>query len=108
MYTLNISEPAEEDITETLDYIHNILKAPEAAKKLFYQLEEKLKNIQEFPSSCQIVNDKYLSTKGIRFYQIDNFLIFYIVDETEKIITIIRFLYARRDWTNILKVNTEN
>jgi hypothetical protein len=39
------------------------------------------------------------------FYTIKNYLIFFTVNEGEKIVNVIRFLYGRRDWKNILKNN---
>jgi len=33
-------------------------------------------------------------------------MIFYIIDEPNNYLKIVRFLYGRRDWMNILKENT--
>ena len=51
--------------------------------------------------------DEYLTEKGLRFAIIKNYLMFFIVDEENKIVTVIRFLYRRRDWKNILKQKME-
>ncbi|MDR3338399.1 MAG: type II toxin-antitoxin system RelE/ParE family toxin [Treponema sp.] len=36
---------------------------------------------------------------------VKNYMLFYTINEEEKIVTVIRFLYGHRDWKNILKIN---
>ena len=103
MYTLHFSEPAEEDLLSTIRYISDVLKAPEAAKHLLNEVEEQTKILKTAPLSYALVFDEYLYSKGIRSFLVKNYLIFYVVNEKEKIVSIIRFLYARRDWTNLLR-----
>jgi plasmid stabilization system protein ParE len=50
------------------------------------------------------VPDEYLAEKGIKFVMIKNYMMFYTINEDEKTVIVIRFLYGRRDWKNILKV----
>ena len=50
-----------------------------------------------------LVNDEYLANLGYRLKKVKNYLIFYIIGEDNKYIKIVRFLYGRRDWMNILK-----
>jgi len=36
------------------------------------------------------------------FIVVDNYIVFYIIDEERKTVTIVRILYTRRDWENLL------
>jgi hypothetical protein len=54
------------------------------------------------------VRNDYLANKGFRWLGIKNYMMFYIVDEKREKIYLIRFLYGRRDWMNILKEGIEN
>jgi hypothetical protein len=69
-------------------------------------------------SKLYLVYDKYLASLGYRLISVKNFMIFYIIepqpnpkgegspledDDDNKDIKIIRFLYSKRDWINILK-----
>ena len=103
MYFVNITNIAEEDIASAIDYIANVLSAPMAANNLLSEVEEKEKILEETPTIYPFVSDDYLARKGIKFVKIKNYMMFYIIDEEEKTVTIIRFLYGRRDWKNILK-----
>jgi len=103
MYTLVITNIAEEDILDTVSYIANVLKAPAAANNLLDEIERHEEILENTPNIYPSVPDEYLAQRGMKFTRIKNYLLFYIINEDEKIVTVIRFLYTRRDWKNILK-----
>ena len=74
-----------------------------AANSLKVEIKEKLNKIKENPRIRSLVQDKYLASLGYRLINVKNYMIFYIIDEDEKYIKIIRFLYNKRNWMNILK-----
>jgi plasmid stabilization system protein ParE len=103
MYTVEFTEPAEADLLDTLKYITDVLKAPSAASRLLINIEEQVKILKTSPFCCALVDDEYLCVKGIRSLLVKNYQVFYIIKEDEKIVSIIRILYARRDWVFLLK-----
>jgi len=107
-YSLNITDIAEEDILSTVKYIANELKNPIAANTLLDEIEKHEKILEETPGIYPSVHDEYLAEKGLKFVIIKNFLLFFTIDKKDKIVNIIRFLYGRRDWKNILKNNENN
>ena len=104
-YSLNITDIAEEDILATVKYIADILKNPIAANNLLDEIERHEKILEDTPGIYTFVRDEYLAGKGLRYVTIKNFMLFYTIDEENKIVNIIRFLYGRRDWKNILMKN---
>jgi len=107
MYIAKFTELAEYDILSTLEYITDILNAPKAAENLFYEIYDKIEIIEDNPFLFPLVKDLYLSKKGLRWIGIKNYMIFFKIIEAEKKVSIIRFLYGRRDWQNILKYTSE-
>ena len=103
MYSVNITDIAEEDILSTVKYISGELKAPKAANDLLDEIEKNEEILGKTPNVYPNVPDEYLAMKGLKFAIIKNFLMFFTVDEDAKMVNIIRFLYGRRDWKNILK-----
>jgi len=103
MYSLAITDIAEEDILDTVYYIANVLRAPAAANNLLDEIERHEEILENTPNIYPVVPDEYLAQRGMKFTRIKNYLLFYTINEDEKIVTVIRFLYARRDWKNILK-----
>ena len=102
-YSVNITDLAEEDILATVKYISNALKNPIAANNLLDEIEKHEKKLEEMPNIYPFVNDEYLSQKGIKYVIIKNYLLFFTIDENNKIVNVIRFLYGRMNWQIILK-----
>ena len=111
-YSLNITDIAEEDILSTVKYIANVLKNPKAASNLLDEIERHEGILENSPDIYPLVSDEYLAKKGLKYVIIKNYLMFYTVNDVKKIVNIIRFLYGRRDWKNLLKndelKNTDN
>jgi plasmid stabilization system protein ParE len=108
MWKILFSDKAEDDLSNAVEYITKILKAPVAAEKLLSDAEKEIGKLEEFPFSCPLVKDKYFSEKGVRFLVVNNYLVFYLLRESEKEVSIIRFLYGRRDWVSLLESGTED
>ena len=103
MYFLNITEIAQEDILSAVRYIAEVLKSPMAANTLLDNIEKEQEILEEMPNIYPFVRDEHLASNGLKFVMIRNYALFYTVNEDEKTVNVIRFLYGRRDWQNILK-----
>ena len=58
--------------------------------------------LKEFPFSCNYVADEYLKSKGYRKLIIDNYIVFYLVEEENKQVIIMRVLYGKQKYENLL------
>ena len=101
-YSINITEPAENDLRGIGDYIAQQLLEPEIARKVVNKIGNAIMTLEENPLRNSLVADQRLSLQGIRKIIVENFIVFYIVKEELRIVTIIRILYGRRDWMNLL------
>ena len=54
------------------------------------------------PIRHELVSDEYLQQIGIHVISIDNYLAFYNVNAEEEKVVVVRILFARREWQNIL------
>ena len=106
MYKLKISKIYKEDISSSYNYIKNKLEAPMAANNIKNEIKEKIEKIQKNPNIRPLVQDKYLASLGYRLINVKNYMIFYIIGEDNKHLKLIRFLYNKRNWINILKEKT--
>lgn len=103
MYFVNITDIAEEDILSVVQYIANSLKSPTAANNLLDEIEKHEKFLEKTPDIYPFVSDDYLAEKGVKFVLIKNYMMFFTINKSKKIVNVIRFLYGRRDWQNIIK-----
>jgi len=105
MYSIVITEPAEQDLSSAVDYFITVLKAPKAAQTLLDEVEEKLYFLSTNPFVYEIEYDDYLLERNIRSVLVRSHLVFYVVNQKSEEVVILRILYARRNWLNILRNN---
>ncbi len=106
-YNIHITRAAENDMNEAADYIELVLMNPTAANDLLDEASRKINALKLFHEKHQLTGDPFLDAWGIRFTVINNYLAFYIVSAEDSVVYIVRFLYQRRDWANILRKGIE-
>ena len=102
-YDIHITKKAEDDLNSAADYIEFNLLNPKAADDLLDKAEEELGTLSDMPQTHRLVDDPVLRAWGIRFILINNYMAFFIIDEDAKTVYIVRFLYQKRNWIQILK-----
>ena len=102
-YSIRITESAEKDLNSAIDYIEFKLLNPQAADNLLDSVEEAFKRLSDMPQMHALADDPILNAWGIRFVTINNYMAFYRIDEGSKVVYIVRFLYGKRNWMDILK-----
>ncbi len=103
IYKTHITSTAEVDIMQAADYIEFTRKNPIASDNLLEVATEKINSLSEMPQKFNIVDDQVLSSWGIRFIIVNNYLAFYTINEEKQIVFIIRFLYKKSNWASILR-----
>ena len=102
MYRLEYLPIAWRDMMEVIRYISHELCSPTAASKLADEMIAAADRLTEFPYSCAI----HLSIKPLkqeyRKLVVQHYIMFYWIDEREKLVTIARVIYARRDYEKML------
>lgn len=101
-FSLKFAPKAYEDIEEVYKYISEKLFAEVAANNLLEKIEESVMRLEEFPFSCNYVSDEVLKSKGYRKLIVDNYIVFYIVDEKNKKVVIVRILFGAQKYNDIL------
>jgi addiction module RelE/StbE family toxin len=101
-YSLKFTIKAEEDLDELYEYISGNLFAPGAAENLIDKFESKILRLKDFPYSCSLVLDETLKQRGYRKLIIDNYIVFYLVNDKKQQVIIMRILYGASNYKNIL------
>lgn len=91
---------AEQDLDEIMTYISFDLFSPQSADRLLDRIEEEVDSVCNFPFSRPLVNDPILRGKGYRIIVVENFNLFYIIEDN--VIVIYRVLYGRRNYAELL------
>ena len=74
-----------------------------AANNLLDEIEKYENTLETTPNIFSFVPDEYLRAKGIKYVMVKNYMMFYTINEDEKTVDVIRFLYGHRDWKRILE-----
>ena len=97
-FQIRLLKIAEEDFTEIISYI--AADNPNAASKLADKIEKNLELLSENPKLGRIPRDEEIRNLGYRYIIIQNYLIFYTIDE--RTILIHRILHSARNYKSIL------
>ena len=96
IYSVNISAQADKDIRAIYEYIALTLMSPENANAQLSKLEDRINKLDNLPKRFP----KYKNE--IRFMPVDNYLVFYTVDDVSKNVSILRVMYGKRNIENTL------
>lgn len=101
-YTIKMTPKATTDLDNIYSYISEELFASNAAMHLLERIEESIMNLKRFPFSCNYVSDEFLRSKEYRKLIIDNYIAFYLVKEENRQVIIMRVLYGKQNYENLL------
>lgn len=101
-YDIVVTNPAQEDLEEILNYISVDLSAPKSAIEMLNKIKSIFENLSINPLMYPLCNIDNLKAKNYRKAVINNYLMFYRVDDKNETIYIMRFIYGRRDYINLI------
>lgn len=103
MYKLVYLPIAKSDIDNIIHYIAINLQNKSTAKKLAESFIDGANSILNFPYGSSIYQPIGILKNEYRSIRIKNFLMFYTIDEKEKLVIVVRVLYQKRNINNILE-----
>jgi len=101
-YNIKFTLIAEVDLNQIYDYISEKLFDETAANNLMGKIETGIMRLREYPFYCSYVSDKSLKVRGYRRLIVDNYIVFYLVNEDEQQVIIMRILYGARNYENLM------
>lgn len=103
MYDLEYLPSALEDMVDIVRYISDELKNPQAAYKLAEKFSASGESIAAFPYS----NPAYIPVRALkheyRKLLIENYTMFYWVDEDKETVVIARVIYSKRNYKLLIE-----
>ena len=93
-YKVKVTSQAENDIRTIYKYIALSLLSPENAEAQLSRLENRIENLDQLPKRFPVYKN------DIRLMPVDNYLVFYSVEESAGTVSILRVMYGKRDLEN--------
>ena len=97
-YDVRLLRIAEDDLIEIVNYI--AADRPSAADTLASKIEKNLVLLSKHPHLGRIPGEEELSRMGYRYLVIDNYLLFYTLEED--VLLVHRILHGARDYLQLL------
>ncbi len=94
-YTVQITDKALTDMEEIYNYIAEQLQAPENAMGQYNRIAKAIEGLNMFPERVCMMESEPERSMGLRQFSIDNFSVFYIIEDDKVIVT--RVLYSASD-----------
>ena len=101
-YKTFLTRKAYEDLRGIYRYIKEELQNNSSAIKIVDELEERIALLEEYPQSGSLVQDDILQIKGYRKLIINNYIALYTVDDQRHEVHIIRIIYGKRDYQELI------
>ena len=102
MYIVKLTSDANNDINQIIVFIHLESKDINAAISYLDLLEDTILSLEKLPKRGSNPRYKILSNQGYKFLAVKSHLIFYKVDQENKIVTIYRVLHNKSQYQNFL------
>jgi len=97
-YEIRLLRIAEEDLTELVEYI--AAERPSAANALADKIDKNLTLLSRHPHLGRVPNEEHLVGMGYRILVVDNYLIFYVIEQ--ETILVHRILHGARDYLRLV------
>jgi toxin ParE1/3/4 len=104
IYHIQVTYYAEKDLRDIYEYIAFTLLEPGTAVEQLDRIEKAILSLDELPERFRLVGYEPWYSRGIRQIPVDNFIVFYVINTDEKIVSIIRVMYGRRDISKQLNI----
>ncbi len=102
-YKVKITPFALSQLSETVKYISEELCVPEIAQKWLDTLHSSIGSLSAMPKRFPLVEEQPWRDRGIRKLIVKGFLVYYLIDEAKKTVTVAAVVYGRRDRIAALK-----
>ena len=98
-WTIQFTDQSKDDIKEIYRYISYELLETEAADRLYKKLLSRIQGLTEMPLRFP----QYRTKRSLRYFSVDNYLVFYRVIKKSSTVQVVRVLYGRRNLNTELK-----
>ena len=91
------ADSARKDLQGIYDYIADVLSEPGIAERQIDRIIDAADSLEHMPFRYRLYDYEPWHSRGLRVLPVDNYLVFYIPDESRSTVAVIRIMYRGRD-----------
>lgn len=103
IYNIKFTAHARKDLDRVFSYIASELYAPQAATRIMKMIDQSISNLSTQPFIAPLINDEFLSKKGLRKLVAEDYIILYKVQTTVNNVLIYRIVNGRTNYISLFK-----
>ena len=101
-YSVIYSPEAKDNLKEIYSYIAFELEAPDTAEGQVNRIRKEIRSLDFMPARYAIVDWEPWRSMEMHRVPVDNFVVYYAVDDQSRTVTVIRIFYGGRDAEGII------
>lgn len=91
------SPEARQDLRDIYGYIAFSLLQPKTARSQTRRIMEEIDSLNDFPMRYRTYPGEPWCSAGLRYFNVGNYLVFYLPKEENHTVSVIRIMYGGRD-----------
>lgn len=104
-WIIKYSAAAKRDLNAIYEYVAFVLLAPKTAADMIHQLTQTIKSLDTMPLRYPVYDYEPWNMQNLRVTSVKNYLVFYLPDEKNQTVTVVRIIYGGRDLAKQLEEN---
>ena len=100
-YRVRVLPLAIKDLQEIYNYIAFELQSVINAENQLSRLQDEIQKLDFMPESFRLYEKEPWKSRGLRYFSVDNYIVFYIVNNEKLEVNVLRVLYGKMDFTRI-------
>ena len=97
IWNVSYSDSFWQDIKEIASYISEILQEPQISEKQVERIFDAADSLEHMPERHRVYDGTVTREPEVRFFPVDNYIIFYQAIKTLRTVKILRVIYSGRD-----------
>lgn len=104
-YVVRYAQDALDDLRDIYSYIAHELLVPETATRQVERIRKEVRSLDFMPARYALVEWEPWHSMGLRQLPVNNFIVYYLIDDEAGTVTVVRIFYGSRDIKGV--VNSE-
>lgn len=101
-YKLLRTDKADDQLREIILYIADDSGSVDVALNYLDKIETAINRLEDFPLSCIIPRYSILRKQGYRVLIVERHMVFYKIDEKNRVVTVYAIVDGRREYKNLI------
>lgn len=101
-YIVSYSQDSLDDLIGIYSYIADELLVPETAARQVSRIREEICSLDFMPARYALVEWEPWHSMRIHQLPVDNFIVYYLIDDDASTVTVVRIFYGGRDIKGII------